>query len=106
MKFILFSLRLLGLWICALALLGLVFDGIYSIAADTLIVKSLGESWFEFDHESLNLAQAVIQRNLHPLIWDPAIQSILTMPAWLVGGLLGLCFIYLGRKRRPRVVRV
>jgi hypothetical protein len=86
--------------------LGLVLDGVRSIAANEIVIKSLGESWFGFDNASLNLAQAVIQRNLHPLIWDPAIQTILTMPAWLVGGIVGLFLIYLGRKRRPRVVSV
>jgi hypothetical protein len=106
MKFLLFLLRLSGLWICALALLGLVLDGVRSIAANEIVIKSLGESWFDFDNASLNLAQAAIQRNLHPLIWDPTIQTILTMPAWLVGGIVGLFLIYLGRKRRPRVVTV
>jgi hypothetical protein len=106
MKFIRFLLRLSGLWICALALLGLVLDGVHSIAANEFVIKSLGETWFKFDNASLNLVQAVIQRHLHPLIWDPTIQTILTMPTWLVGGIIGLSLIYLGRKRRPRVVRL
>ncbi|MCT4655467.1 MAG: hypothetical protein N4A65_06635 [Cohaesibacter sp.] len=104
MKFFRFLLTLAGLWTCALALLALVLDGVRSIAADAVIIKSLGETWFQLDNASLNLAQAVIQRNLHPLIWDPAMQWLLTLPAWLIAGLVGLLLIFLGRKRRPKVV--
>lgn len=106
MKLIRFILTLAGLWICALALLALVLDGVRSLAANEIVMKSLGATWFELDNASLNLAQAVIQRNVHPLLWDPVMQSILMMPAWLVAALIGLLFIYLGRKRRPKVIRV
>ncbi|WP_319412124.1 hypothetical protein [uncultured Cohaesibacter sp.] len=106
MKVIRFIFSFVGLWICALALLALVLDGVRSIAANAIVMKSLGETWFEISRESLNLAQAVIQRNMHPLIWDPLIQWILMAPAWLVVGLIGLLFVYLGRKRRPRVIRI
>ena len=36
------------------------------------------------DIGSLNLSQAVIQRYISPWLWDPAIQTVLTAPAWLV----------------------
>lgn len=106
MKFLRFILTFTGLWICALALLALVLDGVRSIAANTLVVKSLGEVWYMLDVASLNLTQAVIQRNVHPLLWDPVLQWILTLPAWLVAGILGLLLLYLGRKRRPKVISI
>ena len=106
MRFIRFVFTFTGLWVSALALLALVLDGVRSIAANELVMKSLGATWFEIDNGSLNLAQAVIQRNVHPLIWDPVVQWILTMPAWLVAALIGLCLVYLGRKRRPKVIRI
>ena len=106
MKIIRFVFSLIGLWICALSLLALVLDGVRSIAANAIVMKSLGETWFEISRESLNLVQAVIQRNVHPLIWDPVIQWILMAPAWLVAGVIGLFFVYLGRKRRPKVIRI
>lgn len=106
MKFLRFILTFTGLWICALALLALVLDGVRSIAANALVVKSLGEVWYMLDVASLNLTQAVIQRNVHPLLWDPVLQWILTLPAWLVAGILGLLLLYLGRKRRPKVISI
>lgn len=106
MRFVRFIISMIGLWTCALALLALVLDGVRSIAANELVMKSLGETWFEIDNASLNLAQAVVQRNVHPLIWDPLVQWILMMPAWLFAGLIGSLLVYVGRKRRPKVIRV
>nr|WP_321455054.1 hypothetical protein [uncultured Cohaesibacter sp.] len=106
MKVIRFLLSFIGLWICALSLLALVLDGVRSIAANRIVMKSLGETWFEINRESLNLVQAVIQRNVHPLVWDPVAQWILLTPAWIVVGIIGLLFVYLGRKRRPKVIRI
>ena len=106
MRFVRFVFTMVGLWTSALALLALVLDGVRSIAANNLVMKSLGETWFELDNASLNLAQAAIQRNVHPLLWDPLMQWILMTPAWLIAAILGLLFIYLGRKRRPKVIRI
>ncbi|WP_157747469.1 hypothetical protein [Cohaesibacter sp. ES.047] len=106
MRFIRFIFTFVGLWTCALALLALVLDGVRSIAANEVVMKSLGATWFEIDTASLNLTQAVIQRNVHPFLWDPLMQWVLMMPAWLVAALVGLFFIWLGRKRRPKVIRV
>nr|WP_321442589.1 hypothetical protein [uncultured Cohaesibacter sp.] len=106
MRLLRFISSMLGLWTCALALLALVLDGVRSIAANEVVMKSLGATWFEIDSASLNLAQATIQRNVHPLIWDPLVQWILMMPAWLAAGLVGSLLIYLGRKRRPKVISI
>ncbi len=106
MKVIRFIFTLAGLWTCALALLALVLDGVRSLAADELVIKSLGATWFELDNASLNLAQAVIQRNVHPLVWDPVMQWILMLPAWLVAAAIGLALIFIGRKRRPKVIKI
>lgn len=71
-----------------------------------------GEHWFKTDQESLNLAQAIIQRYLHPSIWDPFLVNILL---WPVGAALGLVFavfavpgivlVTVFRRRRRRLMR-
>ncbi|MCI0366298.1 MAG: hypothetical protein L0219_20745 [Phycisphaerales bacterium] len=49
---------------------------------------SAGEIWFDLDVASLNLAQAIIQRYIHPILWDPIIAGVLRWPVWsLLGGL-------------------
>ncbi|MEQ9814597.1 MAG: hypothetical protein RLO50_17605 [Azospirillaceae bacterium] len=60
-----------------------------------------GELWFMLDRESLNVAQAVIQRNVWAWLWDPAIVTVLLWPAALALFGFGLVLLVLFR-RRPR----
>ena len=47
-----------------------------------------GALWYQLDVSSLNLVQAITQRYLHPVLWDPIIATVLRWPAWsLLGGL-------------------
>ena len=64
--------------------------------------RPLGELWFKLDPGSLNLIQAVVERYIWPPLWDPAIASVLRLPAALVFAvpaavLLALCLL---RRRR------
>ena len=106
MKIIRFIFTVVGLWICALALLGLVLDGVRSIAANEVVTKSLGITWTELGADSLEASKAFITQNLHPFVWDPVFLWILSMPGWLIAALIGLLFLYIGRKRRPKVIRI
>ena len=93
--------RFLGFWLFAAALVALVHDGARSIAASSLVVTSLGELWFSISAPSLNLTQAVIERYLHSVLWDPVIVSILQAPAAVVLMVIALFFALMGRRRRP-----
>ena len=64
---------------------------------DAMVV---GVLWSELHRSSLGLAQAVIQRYLHPALWDPAIVWMLLRPAWLVFAVPGLVLSILCRRRR------
>ena len=75
-----------------------------SIAADALTFTPLGESWYAVSPDTLNLAQAVIQRYTFPFIWDPVIIQILTLPGWLVFFALSLIFYIVGYRRRRTVL--
>lgn len=62
-----------------------------------------GALWYSLDPGSLNLVQAVIERYLWPPLWDPALLSILRLPAvplFLGSGVLCLLLARLGRRRR------
>ncbi|MCB1472723.1 MAG: hypothetical protein H6878_04870 [Rhodobiaceae bacterium] len=93
--------RFLGFWLFAAALVALVHDGARSIAASSLVVTSLGELWFSISAPSLNLTQAVIERYLHSVLWDPVMVSILQAPAAVVLMVIALFFALMGRRRRP-----
>ena len=61
-----------------------------------------GELWYDIQRSSLNIIQAVIQRYLHPTIWDPVLTAVLRAPAWVPFGILGMGLSWLCRKRRRR----
>ena len=65
--------------------------------------QALGQIWFSLDSGSLNLVQAVIQRYLHPWLWDPAFVQLLLWPAWVVPGALAIILFLLCRRRRRAV---
>ncbi len=77
-------------------------DILHYVETDGYAAIVVGELWFDLHVGSLNLAQAVIQRYLHPALWDPAIVWVLRLPAWLVFAVPGLALSILCRKRRRR----
>jgi hypothetical protein len=101
-------LRALGWLLIAAATAALVYDLVGWSGAEPLRLGTLGELWFRIDRASLNLAQAAIQRYVWPKLWDPAIVTVLLLPAVLVfaipgGALLGLSLLGGGEhKRRKR----
>jgi hypothetical protein len=75
-------------WVLAAAALVAFANDLISFAqTGTYRVIPAGQLWFDIHVASLNLMQAVVQRFLHPLLWDPVIATILQWPAWsLLGG--------------------
>lgn len=66
---------------------------------------ALGQLWFDLNRSSLNLIQAVIQRYIHPFLWDPIIVTILLCWAFAVLMVLGLLILTLSgslARRRSR----
>ena len=64
---------------------------------------TVGELWHRLDSSSLQIAQAAVQRYIHPAIWDPIILTVLLWPAVVVFGVSGLVLALLSRTRRRRV---
>ena len=92
-------LRLLG-WILLLG--GVAAGGhdyISSEETGEFRFSAAGELWFLLHPDSLNLMQAVIQRNVSAEIWESYIQTILLWPAAFVLGVPGLVLILLFRRR-------
>ena len=94
--------RILGWLLLALALLAAGADAVGSLRAGAWQPMALGQVWYNLDRGSLNLMQAVIQRRLHPAIWDPGIMVVLQWPAWLVALIPALPLLLLGRRRHRR----
>ena len=62
----------------------------------------LGEVWFALDPFSLNLVQAVIQRYVHPAIWDNVAVPLLLTSTALVALGVAVAFGLLAWLVRPR----
>ncbi|MCP4317961.1 MAG: hypothetical protein GY789_18545 [Hyphomicrobiales bacterium] len=96
-----FLLRAISLLALVVAVISAVVDMIKSIAASQVIITPLGADWYQLSSDTLNLTQAVIQRNVHPYIWDPVVQWILLQPTCSVFLVLSL-FFYMIAWRKPR----
>jgi hypothetical protein len=85
--------RLIG-WIIFLAGLSvLVRDVLVWIDTKRWAPLALGQLWFDLNRSSLNLVQAVVQRYIHPFLWDPIIVTILLCWAFVVLIVLGLLIL-------------
>ena len=62
----------------------------------------LGTLWYQVDRGSLNLVQAVVERYVHPVLWEDVIFPCLVWPAWLVLGSLAVVVGILSSAHRPR----
>jgi hypothetical protein len=89
-----------GWALAAVALITLAYE--LSAYAETgwYRVIPLGELWFNVHVASLNLVQVVVQRYLHPFLWNPIITTSLQWPAWSLLGAPAAILIALAPNRR------
>ena len=94
--------RAVGGALVFLALAALGYEMLLAIVGGTWRMIAAGELWYALDRYSLNLAQAITQRYLHPALWDPILQSALTWPAWSLLGGPGVALVVALSGRRNR----
>ena len=94
--------RLGGLILLACAFAALIVDGTRSLAADTLVVMSLGEALATAMPAKLASLEAFV-RGLHPLLWALAVTVPLRLPVWLAIGVVAAALFALTGRRRPMV---
>jgi hypothetical protein len=85
--------RVVGWVLICLALAALGYEVLLAAASGTWRMIAAGELWYALDRGSLNFAQAITQRYLHPVLWDPILQSALTWPAWSLLGAPGVALV-------------
>ena len=97
--------RLIG-WIIFLAGLAVLAHDVRDwIGTKHWAPVALGQLWFDLDRSSLNLVQAVVQRYVHPFLWDPIIVTILLCWAFAVLLALGALILALSHWRTRRAGR-
>jgi hypothetical protein len=98
-----FLLRLLGYILVAAGFVALVIDGARSIANANWHFTALGEVLSALLRERYLLLQPTVERQLHPLLWDPILLNLTLAPAALIGLLLGFLLLRLGARPAPSV---
>lgn len=94
------TFRFIGFWLLAAAIVALVIDGTRTIAASALVWTSLAKTWFQIHAGSLTALQVVMEKNVHPLLWNPAMTTILKMPTVMILAIFAFLFLRIGRPRR------
>ncbi|MGB3390296.1 MAG: hypothetical protein WBA88_20205 [Pseudaminobacter sp.] len=89
----------------AIAVIMAVLDATRTIAASQLVTTPLSTSWAAVSPDSLNAAQQFVRVEIHPLLWDPVIVSVLNLPGFAVFGILAFLLYAVGRKPARRVGR-
>jgi hypothetical protein len=95
-------LRFLGLCLLATAFVTLLGDVTRSVAGARLSVTPLGETLMALAPGKLALAQALVERHVHPFIWDPVLVDLMRLPVWLAAGVAGVLATWLGNKPAPK----
>lgn len=86
----------------ALAVITAVLDVTRTIADSAVVITPLGKEWYQFSPSGLNNAQALVQRHIHPLLWDPIIINILLLPSWMVFAVFAALLLWCGKVRQKR----
>jgi hypothetical protein len=97
-----FLLRFIGLCLLALAFVLFVYDGTKSIANQHLAYIKVGDAWAIVDQNSLDLVQGWIRQKAM-WAWDPYLQRIFELPAWIILAIVAMVLIVLGRKKKPLI---
>ncbi|MEZ5787666.1 MAG: hypothetical protein R3D62_14610 [Xanthobacteraceae bacterium] len=96
-------IRRLGMIVLAAAAAAAAYDAFALITGRADHAAKVGDWWAYFHRNSLLLLQPAIERHVEPYLgqwlWDPVVLTILTSPAWLVLGILGLVLVLLGGRR-------
>jgi hypothetical protein len=96
-------LRLLGTWLLGMALILLIIDGTRSLAASSLVMTPLAETWTALHKESLEGFRAFLASRFFGPVLEGAVDAVLGLPGWIVLGVPGAFLAWLGRTRRARV---
>jgi len=98
-----FVARVIGTWLIALAVVLLVIDGTKTLAANDLVMTSIGELWAGMHSQSWAAMQNFVLTALVPRSADWLAFAAFSVPAWALSGVLGIIALVLGRKRRKPV---
>ena len=94
--------RFLGWLFIALGLGVFAYDVWVFLNSGAVRLTALGQLWYWVHPGSLNLVQAVVERYIHPFLWDPIIINVLLAPAAVLFLAIGILFALVFRRKKGR----
>jgi hypothetical protein len=94
------ALRVIAGIFFLLAAVALAADLTRYVNGSGFTMTSLASHWRGFSPVMLKSAQQLVSSTVHPVLWDPIIWRLISLPAWFLFGAIGLTFAYLGRVKR------
>jgi len=94
------ALRISGFALLTAVLAAVLIDAMDSTVSWVIASASLGDLWTSLHPKSLELARPGVQHQLSPQIWEPGLQYVLDMPAWLFVGMFALALYGIGSASR------
>jgi hypothetical protein len=95
--------RIVGTWLLGMALILLIIDGTRSLAANTLVMTSLGETWTAIHAQSLEEVRLFLATRFFGPLLEGVVGALVALPGWVVLGVPGAFIAWLGRTRRSRM---
>jgi hypothetical protein len=90
--------RILAFLFLGAGFVAAIMDGARSLANSTLDYARVGSTALRLFGERFTQIQPAIERNIHPLLWDPVMINVLLLPTSLVLLGIGLFCYRLGRR--------
>jgi hypothetical protein len=94
--------RVLGGLLLAASLVAGGADGLRSLERGEIKLQTIGDVWFDISPTGINLVQAIVERFVHPVAWDPAAVFFLQMPASIVLFGIGLLVLFWSSRPKPK----
>jgi len=98
-----FLIRLMGLFLLALAFIFVVYDGIRSISDGNILFTTAQQIWNITNDDSLRAFQSAIERIAGGEFWRFGVVPILNQPASVLSCVLGVVLIVVGQKKKPLI---
>jgi hypothetical protein len=106
MRLIRLLFRLAATLALVVAVILAVGDAARSVAAGTLRVTPLAQSWAESAPATLDAAELYVETQLGAGIWDQVVLPLLGLPGFALFALLAVLFFAIGRSPAPRRGRI
>ncbi|MEP2978565.1 MAG: hypothetical protein ABJO86_03700 [Lentilitoribacter sp.] len=95
-----FIARIFSLIFLAIAIITAVVDALESVGSGALKLTPLGQTWSNFNADSLAAIEVLIVDNLAGFLWDPIMEWLLLQPTIAIFLALSFVFYTLSYKRK------